>query len=334
MSPTEVRSYNQTAFGAVKEISWPVPMVTLRWTASFGHKCLMTMSGSRSNAHVLPAAAVALCGAMWGIFWLPLRWFEAEGVGGVWVSLIFNALALVATLPWLMNRRAWTGFGEQWLSGVLLGSAFSLYTVSLVLTDVVHAILLFYLTPLWSTIAGWVLFREKLDGARLLAIVLGFAGLAAVLGVTEGVPYPRNIGDWLALASGMCWAAGTMRSYRRPTQRIVLPVFGFALGGCVSSLLILAIATAMALPLAESGQLLPTLPWIVLLGLVIFVPPNFLILWAAQRIDSARVGILLMTEVLFGAISAALLSGEAFGLADGIGTALIVGAGLIEVFRR
>jgi drug/metabolite transporter (DMT)-like permease len=318
----------------VKKISLPMPMVTLRWTFRFGHRYIMTMSGTRSNPHVLPAVAVALCGAMWGIFWLPLRWFEAEGVGGVWVSLIFNALALFAALPWLMSRRAWAGFRDQWLNGFLLGSAFSLYTVSLVLTDVVHAILLFYLTPLWSTIAGWILFRERLDGARLLAIVLGFAGLAAVLGVTEGVPYPRNIGDWLALASGMCWAAGTMRSYRRPSPGIVLPVFSFALGGCLSSLLILAIAAAMALPLAESGQLLPTLPWIVLLGLIIFVPPNFLILWAAQRIDSARVGILLMTEVLFGAISAALLSGEPFGLADGIGTALIVGAGLIEVFRR
>lgn len=292
------------------------------------------MSATRSNPHLLPAIAVALCGAMWGIYWLPLRWFETQGVGGVWVSLIFNALALAATLPWLMRRKAWEGFAAQWLNGFLLGTAFSLYTVSLVLTDVVHAILLFYLTPLWSTLAGWVLFRERMNGARLLAIVLGVAGLAAVLGVSDGIPYPRNVGDWLALASGMCWAAGTLRSYRRPTQRIVQPVFGFALGGLLSSLLILALATAMALPLAESGHLLPALPWIVLLGLIIFVPPNFLILWAAQRIDSARVGILLMTEVLFGAISAALLSGEPFGLTEAIGTALITGAGLIEVFRR
>ena len=33
------------------------------------------------------------------------------------------------------------------------------------------------------------------------------------------------------------------------------------------------------------------------MALIFFVPPNFLILWAAQRIDSGRVGILLMTEV-------------------------------------
>lgn len=271
---------------------------------------------------------------MWGVFWVPLHWFGSEGVGGAWVSLIFNALAMVSALPWLTQRKAWSGFSDQAVNGMLLGTAFSLYTVSLVLTDVIHAILLFYLTPVWSTIAGWILFRERLSASRILAMAMGFAGLAAVLGVKDGIPLPRNWGDALALLSGMCWAAGTIRSFRRPTRRIALPVFGFALGGFVSSAVILAIAAAMALPLAEPGHLVAMLPWIVLLGLVIFVPPNFLVLWAAQRIDSARVGILLMTEVLFGTLSAGLLSGQPFGLAEGIGTALIVGAGLIEVFRR
>jgi drug/metabolite transporter (DMT)-like permease len=293
----------------------------------------MTASEAKPQPHLLPAIAVALCGAMWGLFWLPLRWFESEGVGGAWVSLIFNALALVSTLPWLLKRGAWEGFRDQCINGLLLGTAFSLYIVSLVMTDVIHAILLFYLTPVWSTVAGWLLFRDRLGPVQLLAMVLGFAGLAAILGISDGVPLPRNAGDWLALASGMSWAAGTMRSYRRPTRRIALPVFGFALGGLVSSAVALAIAAAIALPLADTGHLVAMLPWIVL-GLIIFVPPNFLLLWAAQRIDSARVGILLMTEVLFGALSAALLSGEPFDLADAAGTALIVGAGLIEVLRR
>lgn len=287
-----------------------------------------------AKPHVLPAIAVALCGAMWGLFWLPLRWFDSEGVGGAWVSLIFNALALASTLPWLLKRGDWEGFKDQCINGLLLGSAFTLYTVSLVMTDVINAILLFYLTPVWSTIAAWLLFRERLGPARLLALVLGFAGLLAILGVSDGLPLPRNAGDWLALAGGMSWAAGTMMSYRRPMRRIALPVFGFAMGGMLSSAVALATAAAMALPLADAGHLATMLPWIVVLGLIIFVPPNFLILWAAQRIDPARVGILLMTEVLFGALSAALLSGEPFSLADAAGTALIASAGLIEVLRR
>ena len=167
---------------------------------------------------------------MWGVFWVPLHWFGSEGVGGAWVSLIFNALAMLSALPWLTQRKAWTGFMDQSVNGLLLGTAFSLYTVSLVLTDVIHAILLFYLTPVWSTIAGWLLFRERLSASRLLAMAMGFAGLAAVLGVKDGIPLPRNWGDVLALFSGMCWAAGTIRSFHRPTRLVAQPVFGFALG--------------------------------------------------------------------------------------------------------
>ena len=29
------------------------------------------------------------------------------------------------------------------------------------MTDVIHAILLFYLTPVWSTLAGWLLLGER-----------------------------------------------------------------------------------------------------------------------------------------------------------------------------
>jgi len=294
----------------------------------------MTIAVRTSQAQLLPAVAVALCGAMWGVFWVPLHWFGSAGVGGAWVSLLFNAMAVASALPFLLRRSAWEGFADQAVNGLLLGTAFSLYTVSLVLTDVVHAILLFYLTPVWSTLAGRLFLGERLSASRLLAMALGFAGLAAVLGVKEGIPLPRNWGDGLALISGMLWAAGTLRSFHRPTRRVALPVFTFSFGGLLSSAVILAAAAVLGLPLAAPGQLWAMLPWIMLLGLIIFVPPNFLVLWAAQRIDSARVGILLMTEVLFGTLSAAFLSGQPFTLAEGIGTALIVGAGLIEVLRR
>lgn len=283
---------------------------------------------------LVPSLAVAICGAMWGIFWLPLHYFASEGVGAGWVALLFNAVAGLAALPWLMRRSAWDGFADQAINGMLLGLAFSLYTISLVLTDVIHSILLFYLTPVWSTLAARFLFKERLTGSRLLALVLGFAGLAVVLGVKEGIPLPRNWGDGLALVSGMFWAAGTMRSYYRPATRIALPVFSFAAGGLLCSAVILAVAAMMALPLADPGRFMAMLPWIVLLALVIFVPPNFLVLWAAQRIDSGRVGILLMTEVLVGTLSAGFLSGQPFGLSEALGTALIVSAGLIEVLRR
>ncbi len=284
--------------------------------------------------YLLPAIAVALCGAMWGVFWLPLRWLDGQGVGGGWVSLVFNAISALAPLPWLLKRSKWQGIRPQLLTGLLLGTAFSLYTVSLAMTDVLHAILLFYLTPVWSTLGGWLIFRERLGPPRILAIVLGLGGMALILGIAEGLPVPRNAGDWTALASGMCWAAGTMRSYAKPSPGIALPVFLFSLGGLAASSIILVIGSALAMPLANAGHLLQAMPWMILLALIFFVPPNFLVLWAAQRIDPGRVGILLMGEVLVGSISAALLSGQPFGVTEFAGTALIVCAGLIEVLGR
>ncbi len=56
------------------------------------------------------------------------------------------------------------------------------------------------------------------------------------------------------------------------------------------------------------------------------------LLWAAPRLDPARVGILLMTEVLVGTLSAALLAGEHLGRFEIIGGALVLCAGILEVW--
>lgn len=292
------------------------------------------MTPVRPPAPLLATLAVALCGSLWGVFWLPLHWLQARGVGGGWVSLVFNLVSMLAPLPWLARRTNWRGFAHHAPAGLLLGLAFSLYSVALVMTDVLHAILLFYLTPVWSSLAGWLLFGARLSGTRLAAIALGFAGMAAILGVEQGLPLPRNPGDWVALASGMFWAAGTMHSFARPASGVALPVFTFSLGGSLAAAAILAVGAGFNLPMAASGTLWAMLPLITLLALIFFVPPNYLILWAAQRVDPGRVGILLTTEVMVGACSAALFSGQPFGCQELAGTVLIISAALVEVLGR
>jgi drug/metabolite transporter (DMT)-like permease len=285
-----------------------------------------------SPAYLTASLIVALCGCIWGVFWMPLRWLGGQGIGGGWTALVFNVTSLLAPLPFLMRRAKWAGFGHHVAAGVMLGTAFTLYTVSLVMTDVVRGVLLFYLTPVWSTLAARLLFGIRLTATRILAIALGLSGMALVLGVTHGLPVPRNAGDWLALISGMLWAGGTLHSYVHPAPGVAMPVFSFALGGVIASTVVLVLGHG--LPMAEAGPLLIHLPLVLLAALIFFVPPNFLILWAAQRLDPGRVGILLTTDVLIGAISAALWSGEPFGLVETAGTALIVGAGLVEVLGR
>jgi drug/metabolite transporter (DMT)-like permease len=288
----------------------------------------------QARAQKLASLAVVLSGALWGIYWIPLRWLDGAGVGGAWTSVLYSAIAALAALPWLLRAIKWRNWQTPLLSGLLLGTGFAFYTVALLMTDVVNAILLFYLTPVWSTIGGLLLHREKLTVPRLAAILCGFAGMVFILGFDKGLPIPRNGGDILALLAGMLWAAGSMVAFRRPTVAVALPVFCFGFGGLVTSLVILVIAALKGDALANTGNMVAHLPTITLVALVIFVPPNALVLWAMQRVDPGRVGILLMTELLVGSISAALFAGEAYGWMEAMGTALIVGAGAVEVFGR
>jgi drug/metabolite transporter (DMT)-like permease len=57
----------------------------------------------------------------------------------------------------------------------------------------------------------------------------------------------------------------------------------------------------------------------------------FLTIWPATVLTPARLGLLLMSDIVVGVISAALWSGEPFGWREGIGTMMIVGAGFVEV---
>jgi len=56
------------------------------------------------------------------------------------------------------------------------------------------------------------------------------------------------------------------------------------------------------------------------------------LMWAAPRLDPARVGILLMSEVLIGTISAAIIAGEHLEVFEIIGGGLVLCAGVLEVW--
>jgi hypothetical protein len=80
------------------------------------------------KAPISPVIAVALRGAM-GRFLHPLRWFDGQGIGAVKPGVQCRGSTF---LPWLPHRKAWEGFVGQAFDWPFLGSAFSLYTVSLV----------------------------------------------------------------------------------------------------------------------------------------------------------------------------------------------------------
>ncbi|MEO1533083.1 MAG: DMT family transporter [Pseudomonadota bacterium] len=283
---------------------------------------------------LVPSIGLVIGGALWGLIWWPLRALGDFGLEGGWPSAAMFAGTIALLLPVMLWR--WRRLAADWqslvLSGACLGAAFSFYAISIALTEVVRAVLLFYLTPIWGTLLGLVFLGERLTTLRVVALAGGIAGLMAVLG-GDGLPLPRNAGDWLALLSGVAWAFGSFAVYRMKTLEIPEQMTAFILGSlCVSTLAILFGGTIFG------GATVPTalveaLPWAVLAGFYV-VPVLFLTIWPTQLLTPGRVGLLLMTDVAVGVASAALLTDEPFGWREAIGTLLIIGAGAIAVLER
>ncbi len=289
----------------------------------------------RARPDLLPSLSVVLASGVWGLFWIPMRALRGEGLDGAWAGLSIYLCSAALCLPVVFwRRRHLAGGGTRLLiTGLFTGAAFSLYAASLLLTEVVRALLLFYMTPIWSTLLGWLLLGERITVNRILAIVLGFAGLAAILGFEGGFPWPRNLGDWMGLCSGLAWAYGSLRVYSDSRSGVLEQVVAFVAGGlAVSALLALLPLQGLAAP-PSAAALQAVAPWLLLMAGVFVLPSMVVVFWGAGRLSPGRLGILFLCEILVGVVSAAALAGEPFGAPEIVGTLLITAAGVVEVAR-
>ncbi len=288
-----------------------------------------------SHGTLWPSLVAALGGAIWGLYWLPIRALEQVGISPSWATLI--AFGLVGMLSFVLLSIRWLRAGRvKWgalITGIISGGAMVCYATAFVLTDVVKAILLLYLLPVWTTFLGRLILKEKITSRRILAVVLGLAGLVAILEVADGIPRPSNAGDWLALLSGLLWAWVTIR-VRQDTGATAWEHVGcFYIGGGTASVI------AVLLPIGIFGTM-PTFPallqsalWLAIFTIV-YVPMVFMVLWSSQRLSPTRTGLLLMTEVVVGVATAAIFVDEVFGWRQMAGVILIMGAAVVEVLSK
>jgi drug/metabolite transporter (DMT)-like permease len=211
---------------------------------------------------MLPSLLLVSSSAIWGPFWIPLRALESAGLGAAWAGIgqfLTPFLILLPMAVWRAARGKPIGL-RCWKTAVFTGGAFALYADSLLLTEVARALILFYVSPVWSTMLEIVLMKRRLTAARRLAIVLGVAGLYVILGGDGELPLPRNAGDWMALISGMAWAYGSTRVRMAPGITLFENVFSFftfaALAGLAVTLLPIA-AVGAPPTMSETIRFLP-----------------------------------------------------------------------------
>lgn len=275
--------------------------------------------------------AIALSGAVWGLWWLPLRMLEGQGLSGNWASVTVYAAATLVMLPLVLSRprRSRRVLRDLVVLGLLSGLSFSMWNHALLFGDVVRVTLLFYLSPVWATALGVLLLRDRISPLRALSILFGLGGAMLVLDFRGFLPVPRNGAEWIALASGVVFAL--MAVYVRKTEQVTAldKTFASALFSVPCALAFIYLLPGSAAAAPDAASILRALP-LILVACVWLAPVMFLILWGAGRVDPGRVAVLLLFEVLASALSAALLTDEPFGWREGLGCLLILGAGLVE----
>jgi drug/metabolite transporter (DMT)-like permease len=290
---------------------------------------------SQHRTDLVPSLCVVFGSALWGLFWIPIRAIEESGVSALWTGpVLFSCVSLLFLPVILIRWRKLVSAGPGLiLTGLLPGAAFAFYTLSFNLTDVIHALLLFYVSPVWSTLLGLMFLSERLNFNRVAALILGFGGLVIILGDGVSFPWPQQPGDWFALASGLCWSFASVRLYQGGATLVFEKTFAFIVGALVVGTLLAVLPLGLDNSFPDLGSL--GIGWMWIAGVSLFLlPATWMTIWPPTVLSPGRVGILFMADALVGIASAAWLTNEAFGIREIAGTALIVSAGVVEVLRK
>jgi drug/metabolite transporter (DMT)-like permease len=197
-----------------------------------------------------------------------------------------------------------------------------------VYTDVVRAMLLFYLTPIWATILARIFLGDLITPSRVIAMVLAILGMLTIFGLGAQFPIPQNIGDWLGIGSGFLWAVAMVRIRMSESHSAIELTAGFFQWSLIFSAGAAFLLAPSQIP--EIEQVLPTLPLLLIFMALLVLPGTYASLWGPKYLSPGIVGLLFMTEIIVGAISVALLAGEPFGIRELIGVLLIAGASILE----
>ena len=274
--------------------------------------------------------ACLYAGAVWGLFWIPLRALEEAGINGLWITVIYFLIPTICLIPVVILR--WQHVKEGGISlqltTMLSGGALLLYSTSIVYTDVVRAILLFYLTPIWATILARIFLGDLITPSRVIAMVLAILGMLTIFGLGARFPIPQNIGDWLGIGSGFLWAVAMVRIRMSESHSAIELTAGFFQWSLIfSSGAAFLLATSQ---MPDIEQILPALPLLLIFTALLVLPGTYASLLGPKYLSPGIVGLLFMTEIIVGAISVALLAGEPFGIRELIGVLLIAGASMLE----
>ena len=278
-----------------------------------------------------PVLGLLLNALVWGLSWWPLREMQALGLHPLWSSGLTFGLALVVLSFW--KPAAWRQLLNTpalWTLMVAAGLTNVGFNWAVATGDVVRVVLLFYVMPAWSIpIAWWVLGERPTRGA-LWRLALALMGVALVLKTPDTPwPWPESASDYLALMGGasFAWTSALLRRHHdTPSGARMIAMFA---GGS---------ALSLGLAVVWVGLGHTTLPpdlswWPYALGLgLTFLASNLALQYGAARLSAHTTALVMLSEVVFAALSSVALGVSELSARTLIGGGLIVLAAALSAW--
>jgi drug/metabolite transporter (DMT)-like permease len=274
----------------------------------------------------LPAWALLLGAATWGVVWYPYRLLAQAGIDGTWSTLLTYGVALVAGCILFARhlRQLWPLTPLALLMGAAIGWSNLAYVIGVLEGEVMRVLLLFYLAPLWTVPLARLLLQERLDGTGLAVMALAFCGAMAMLWRPElGFPWPGSRAEWLGLAAGFLFALGNVLVRR--LQSLSDPAKSIVIWAGVTVAALVHLPSSGAGFDATAAAALREAPLILAIGASLVVM-GLALQYGLSRLAANRAIVILLFELVVAAVASYLLAGEKLRPQDWIGGALIVAA--------
>lgn len=287
--------------------------------------------------NLLAVGALVVNAFVWGVSWWPLRELQSAGLHPLWSTVIMYCFALVVVLAF--KPQAWRGLAQYpqlWLLLLASGLTNVGFNWAVSISDVVRVLILFYLMPAWAVLLAWLLLDERPTRNALLRLLLAFVGvmfvlLPASLSSDTASNLRLSFADALALMGGFCFALTNVllkRLVHTPSEARMFAMFsGGALLAMCAGALGMSQGWVNALPTVSSSW-----AWLVAGLSLAFLLGNSALQYGASRLRSSTTSIVMLTEVIFGSLSAVALGAAVLDTNTLIGGGLILFAASLAAF--
>jgi drug/metabolite transporter (DMT)-like permease len=281
---------------------------------------------------------VVLC-LIWGLTWpaMKIALYDMPPLTMRTLTAGFGGLTLLV-ICFLRRRSLRIRPGKDWahvfVASLLNVVGFSLFTAfAQIAAATTRVAVLNYIMPIWTLVLAWAVLGDRPTRVQAIAIALCAIGVSILVFplATTGVP----LGLLLALASGFCWAAGTV--YLKWARPAVDPI-GLAAWQVLIAFVIIAAAMlifdgGLKVEHARAGA------WIGVLFSGIAGNAYSLWFYSVGRVTALTAMLGIVGIPVLGVLSTIVIIGERPTEADGIGFAFIFAASVCaqippSAFRR